>query len=274
MKKKIILLVSTLLVGVFAINFIGCNKPTEGLAYELNEDGLSYKIVGMGEATDTDILIPDESEEFPITEIGYCAFSGNEMLNSIKMSDNITKIGTAAFSDCISLKQVTFSKNLTIIGGSAFYGCEKLTDLSLETGVTSIEDTTFAYCSGLKSIRFPDELNEIGYAAFSNCISLVSVTFPDNLAKIDNRAFDECSSLAEIVLPKSCDYIGNYAFANCDSLQTVYYKGDESDERHIKIRGSNSEILNAKWCYFSEEKPIDTDSGIYWHYVHGAPKIW
>lgn len=35
---------------------------TTGLAFELNEDGNSYMVAGIGSATDTNLVIPEEYE--------------------------------------------------------------------------------------------------------------------------------------------------------------------------------------------------------------------
>ena len=47
---------------------------SEGLEFELNEDGLSYKLIGTGECTDTTVVIPAMYQEKSVTSIGFAAF--------------------------------------------------------------------------------------------------------------------------------------------------------------------------------------------------------
>ena len=46
-----------------------CGKTfcSKGLAYTLNADGASYSITGIGECTDTEIMIPSEYNGLPVT---------------------------------------------------------------------------------------------------------------------------------------------------------------------------------------------------------------
>jgi hypothetical protein len=42
---------------------------SEGLEYELNEDGTSYSVIGIGTCEDTDIVIPSTYEGLPVTRL-------------------------------------------------------------------------------------------------------------------------------------------------------------------------------------------------------------
>ena len=43
---------------------------SEGLEYELNDDGQSYSVVGIGECIDPDVKIPEIYNNLPVTSIG------------------------------------------------------------------------------------------------------------------------------------------------------------------------------------------------------------
>jgi len=81
-----------------AINFEGkiCNvcsyeKPaTEGLEYELNADGQSYYVKGIGTATATEIVIASVYNGMPVTSIGERAFFDCDRLTSIDIPDRAT----------------------------------------------------------------------------------------------------------------------------------------------------------------------------------------
>ena len=130
-------------------------EPTEGLVFELSDDGSQYSVTGYT-GTATEVYIPAVYKGLPVTSIGNYAFSNCNSLTSITISDNVIIIGWYAFSGCSSLTSITISDGVTIIGVSAF-----------------------EYCDSLISITIPDSVTSIGYAAFSDCSSLTSVTFED-----------------------------------------------------------------------------------------------
>ncbi len=68
----------------------GKKKPTEGLEYNLNSDGESSYVRGIGTATETDIVIASEYYGKPVTSIGNSAF------NRCSSLTNITFKGTKA----------------------------------------------------------------------------------------------------------------------------------------------------------------------------------
>ena len=89
----------TTYVEVFALghNFVDgictlCGKKvSEGLRYELSEDGTGYEVVGIGSCKDTDLVIPSTYDNLPVTAIGRWAFAGCESLTSISFNGTIAQ---------------------------------------------------------------------------------------------------------------------------------------------------------------------------------------
>ena len=127
------------LTGTFSSIAVLPEESSQGLEFELNEDGASYSVIGIGTCTDTDIVIPATYEGLPVTELKsqinvveskgtvyeekIGTFEGCTSLTSVIIPNSVTSIGTAAFFRCYNLTSVTIPNSVTTIGEDAFYGC-------------------------------------------------------------------------------------------------------------------------------------------------------
>ena len=200
-----------------------------GLAFTSNGDGTCY-VSGLGDCTDTDVVIPTTSPDGDIvTSIGYGAFQNCTSLTSVTFAEGsqLTSIGGRAFSDCTSLASIEIPVSVTSIGNMAFWGCTSLTSIEIPASVTSIGDGAFQNCTSLTSVTFAEgsQLTSIGSPAFSNCTSLTSVVIPDSVTSIGDYAFSSCSNLTSVVIGDSVTSIGIYAFGWCNSLNSIEFKG-------------------------------------------------
>lgn len=93
---------------------------SEGLDYELIQEGTEYCVSGIGECVDTDIIIPDEHEGLPVTEIGEKAFYGCDIV-SVYVPETVKEIKDKAFSECAKLENITMSDDIKI-GVDVFRG--------------------------------------------------------------------------------------------------------------------------------------------------------
>src|SRR5216110_2165929 len=64
-----------------------------------------------------DIVIASTFNGYPVTSIGYQAFSNCTSLTSVTIPNGVTNIGGQAFRDCWSLTSVTIPNSVTSIGG-------------------------------------------------------------------------------------------------------------------------------------------------------------
>ncbi len=229
MKKYFVLCTALLAVLMLA----ACNKesdtPVESnnesidvikLRFDLNDDGQSYSVGSIGDATDDHIVIPSTYNGLPVTSIGNSAFYQANRA-SITIPDSVTSIGNKAFYECKGFTSITLPDGVTSIGESAFYGCNSLTSITIPDSVTSIGDDTFRNCTSLTSITIPDGVTSIGKEAFYNCKSLTNITIPSSLTSIGKDAFYGCESLTSITIPDGVTSIGESAFGNCDSLTSI-----------------------------------------------------
>ncbi len=224
------------------------------LEFTSNGDGSCY-VSGIGECTDTDIIIPVRSPEGDIvTGIGKYAFYRCEAVESIALPESVTVVSANAFYDCTSLKSVTLPEGVESIGAQAFYGCAALKRIVIPASVTYIGRAVFAGCvslggmtveegnavyhskyhciietesktlvAGCDNSTIPDDgsVSAIGPSAFAYCLLLEEIDIPEGVTLIGLGAFMGSRSLKKVTLPESLTVIDRSAFAGCISLPTL-----------------------------------------------------
>ena len=183
---------------------------SSGLAYEVNADGKTCTIIGIGTCTDNVIYIGNYINDYKVVAIGAGAFSGCGNITEIKFAANstITSIGDDAFKNCVKLVIIIIPESVKNIGNSAFSGCSALTEVKFSTNST---------------------ITTIGNSAFQNCISLVVIVIPQGVTAIGNSVFSGCSALTNVTVPDTVVSIGDSAFAGCEVLKNFEYLGTEDE---------------------------------------------
>ena len=197
---------------------------SKGLEYTINSDNASYSVTGMGDCTDTDIVIPDTYEGLPVTKIGDKAFEGYSSITSVKIGNNITSIGKDAFQCCRNLTDIVIPDSVTYIGYRSFKECDSITSLSIPDNVT-IDYLAFGWCENLNSVTIGNNVTFYGSYVFDYCIKLTSVVIGDGATSIGEHAFNECTSLTHVVIPGSVTSFEPSAFSLCKSLVSITFEG-------------------------------------------------
>ena len=215
---------------------------SNGLKFELNDDGKSYSVMGIGTCKDKDIVLPSEYNGKRVTFIEDGAFYGCISVTSIVIPESVTSIGGGAFQGCSSLASIEIPSGVTSIGNGAFYGCISLTSIVIPEGVTSIGINAFYLCKNLMNIKIPLSVTSIGDCAFKGCLSLTSIEIPSSVTSIGECAFQDCHRLTSIEIPSSVTSIGDYAFNGCESLTSITYKGTKAQWNQLEkgIRWNNA----------------------------------
>lgn len=220
-------------------------ESTAGLKYVLNEDKLSYTVVGKGSATAKNIVI-DGHNGLPVTRVGYSAFGNDATITSLKLGNYVERIDDYGFSFCSGLTSVTFGENVKYLGDYSFRYCSALTSVELGKNIEVIKYGAFYNCQKLVDIKAYGKIRIIEDDAFkkteystvasnwknkvlyigTNLIQAegtISGTYKiePNTTCIGGLAFYGCKSLSGIVIPDSVHSIGLEAFANATSLNNI-----------------------------------------------------
>lgn len=167
MKKSFITILSLLMV-ICSLAFFGCSDgssgtppldpppsgpvETQGLDFTLNSEETFYYVSGIGDATDTDIIVPKEYNGKLVKGIGASAFKNNKDITSITLHNDMYYINNSAFENCTNLRQVNIDIDNPIfyyIGSYAFQNCANLYSFTIPSKVTTINNHAFCNCDKL-----------------------------------------------------------------------------------------------------------------------------
>ena len=210
------------------------DKMSEGILHATGSLGLKYRfyggyaiVTGLGDCTDTEIIIPEYYSDRKVTEIDASAFLQCWTITSVTMPDSITYIGTSAFQECSKLKTIKMSNSLEVINSKTFFGCSSLESIDIPDTVTDIRELAFSGCKQITSLILPNSLEYIGIQAFSS-MSITSVVIPASVTQIDGAPFIFCESLVNIQVepgnPQFTSISGDLYYMNSSNkLELVQY---------------------------------------------------
>lgn len=209
------------------------------------------------------VVIPDTAPDgLPITAIGGWAFSGNEHVKKVVVSNAITAIYECAFINCSNLESVTIGSSVVFMEPNDMFGyCNNLTSITVSEnnpvyrseGNCIIDVYAGAVAFGCSASIIPnEEVESIGYGAFSCVESLESIEVPENIKHIDDWAFSNCTGLKTVFLGDNIKVVDAFAFLGC-SEATIYCsaesKPDDWHERWITSSNGRYEVPEVVWQY-------------------------
>jgi len=124
-----------------------------------------------------DVVIPNEINGQPVTEIGERAFAG-KCLTSAVIPNTVTVINTAAFEYNL-LEEIIILGKVTKLPNIVFYQ-NRLIKVTLPNGLKEIGREVFRD-NPLRTVTIPDSVETIGENAFSRYVKLVG-----------NKKFENC----------------------------------------------------------------------------------
>ena len=241
---KLLCLICLLIVAcLFATGCVGGEKYAEnGLEYVVNKDGKTCTIVGMGNCTDTVVVVPKSISGYRVTVIGkdaFCGGKGGEVygeITEVVLPEGLLSIEDSAFAAAEKLTKVNIPSTVTKIGECAFEHCISLKSIVLPKGVTEMGTQIFMGCVLLEEFVIPDGVEIIGSAAFMGCSSLRSVSLPESVRVIKEGAF-AATAIETLTFGSNLESIGSMAVHFCENLTDIYYNGTRAEWQKVSAEG-------------------------------------
>lgn len=145
-------------------------------------------------------------------EVPRTAFFGKK-LTSVSLPAGIQSIGYAAFAGCDLLQSVTLPSTLVYLGDYAFAG-SGLTSIELSSAIIDMGKGVFSRCEALTSAVINSRT--VGDFAFLGATSLANVSLGAGVEYIFKGAFNGCTALKGLTIDPSCrlSRIDDEAFIN------------------------------------------------------------
>lgn len=267
MKNKLIVILAILSVVCSCLFCLtacdekgGTQTATNGLHYQRISGKNEYRVIGLGTASELDIVILDTYNGMPVTEIDEKAFFGEKNgcanIESVVVPDSVTTIGKSAFEGCLNLKSITLSKYLTKIDNSTFKNCTALSTVKINEKVTKIGERAFENCDSIESLTIPDSVETIGASAFSSCDNLKTVSIGKKVNQIGDSAFFYCKSLKSFSVSQENEvYCALDGVLYTKGLKTLVQYALGKDDHTFRVP-EGVEIIakrafyRANWLYF------------------------
>lgn len=251
---KVILMFLIVSLSISAVGFTSCTQEewtSEGLIYELSEDGKYYSVTGMEvfkmdvRSEKKKIVIPSEYQGLPVKTIASLAFEYRGAISDIKISEGVEVVEWGAFISCFDLLSVEIPASVKEMGlqnaelrWDLFSDCIKLEkivvaeenefykaidgDLYTEDGKTLLQ---YALGKQEKDYTVPENVKDIGRYAFYGARNIENLVIGDNVVSVGNYAFANTLDMSALKTLKisSNTAIGEGAFAGNIKLESVSF---------------------------------------------------
>ena len=237
-----------------------------GLAFELSDDETYYWVSGIGECTESDIVISYVHEGKPVKGVRTFAFRDCNTITSVYLDKGIEYIESYAFFKCNNLINITLNEGLETIEEYAFRNCYKLSEVrnlsTLELTLGDEENGYVAYyaekvyedetpfspftvsADGFITAEKAEQAILLGYIG-----TAVELTLPSG---IDNKSYEVyekcfygCADIIKLTFGTGAQKFGAGSFYGCEKLATVEYTATFDDWCEIEFIDESSNPLSA-----------------------------
>ncbi|MBQ2908698.1 MAG: leucine-rich repeat domain-containing protein, partial [Clostridia bacterium] len=118
--------------------------------------------------------------------------------------------GQHAFSDNEHLIEVRLSQKLKNLGNYAFAHCSNLSEIKLPYGVESVGNWAFTYCQMLKSINIPNSVESMGKYVFEYCSRLTIYCEAESKPSTWISTWNNCTMQSYVSGDTKCPVVWGY----------------------------------------------------------------
>lgn len=229
---------------------------------------MTYYIVnGMGNCTDSNLILPNEHNGKPVKAVAENAFRDYTGIQSLVLNDNLMSIGEYAFAGCTNLKSLTLNSELVSMEYS-FDKCTALTEIHIPTFYIMKQEIVRNFPCKYDLYLNDSLVTEISEmnngwwitmdSYFTNCKSLKRAVIRDSY--VNPSKFSNCTSLTDVLITDYVERIGDNAFTDCPALtlyDNAYYLGDENNKYKWLISAKDWQVTDCTMhndCKFIADK--------------------
>lgn len=145
---------------------------------------------------------------FPYGPTTLTTSDGRGAKDHVLISPTYINIEKKAFSYNNNVLSINMTDSVRFIGEKAFESCKNLVYLRLSNKIREIPKSMVEFCKSLREIVVPQGVTSIGAGAFSSCKSLSKVVLPSTILSIDRggtfgvNPFQYSDGLKKIIIPK------------------------------------------------------------------------
>ncbi len=198
-------------------------------------DGEYYLLGYVGH--DSELVLPDDYDGNKYHIYDY-AFSNDQHMAKVTLSDGVLSVGGRAFMNCYNLISLTINKDLSAIRESAFDNCDRLVEI-----YNPSEVRVFGYAKAVHdSLSEPSIIHKdgeflfiehngknylLGYVGDQTEIRLPS-SYNGGAYEILSFAFARNQQIHKVTIPSGVSAIGQGAFRNCENLLSAVFESDST----------------------------------------------
>lgn len=238
--------------------------PSEGLDFAPIKEETEFAVVGMGVCKDTNVVVPEEHEGKPVTEIADEAFKDNETIVSVKLPASIVKVGDKAFSGCAQLESVTMS-DFVEVGTDVFRGTINVKIAVKHDLVFVPEKAATCSESGNKAHYYCATCNEY-YSDQDGKNEIFDAITPASHDFVDGKC-SSCNTILDNVRIASIDtvpYLGKFALGTLESAIGL------PSEIYVTLGNGSRQLLPVSWDLSTYDKSTAGSYVIKGHVQAGA----